>query len=241
MNDFDWLAGFHGQDSWTHWSTHPDTKLAKALQGDVSAAASFYGDDSFGLSAIAGYRYMTMKWDARGGSYLYSTNAWRDTSGTFPDQTGIAYQQWWQTPYLGLGATMSVDELSVTGEAIAGFTTKSQDKDYHALRTTLFEDKFGSSRMWGGTLGVEYRLSPLLSAVGRVEYQRYFEAEASTKLTHAPSGTTLFFPKGAAGADSETMLVSLGEGAALITAPRRRSGRTAPSSRLPTSARRAQG
>lgn len=210
LNDYDWLLGFRGFDSWTHWSTHPNTETTKAFQGDVSIAAAFWREQDFALTAIAGYRYMTMKWNAAGGSYVYSTHALRDTTGNFPDRVGIAYQQWWQTPYVGAGINFAMEDLTLTGEVIGSVWSQGRDKDYHALRNVLFEENFSPAKMVGAAAGVEYRFSPVWSAVGRVEYERYFEAKGSTRILNGVTGTTTFVPKPGAGADNETILVSLG-------------------------------
>jgi plasminogen activator len=42
MDDYDWLFGYNGFESWSDLSRHDDTRLAKALQLDVSAAARFF-------------------------------------------------------------------------------------------------------------------------------------------------------------------------------------------------------
>jgi len=210
MKDYDWFAGYLGFNSWTHRSVHPDTELTKGMQGDLSVAAWFWEDRGFALSAIAGYRYMTMKWKAYGGSFLYSVSTFRDTAGTFSDQLGIAYQQWWQTPYLGFGLSYAVDDLVLTGELIGSGWVNARAKDYHALRHLSFEDTFSSSPMIGATVGVEYRLSQSWSATGRLEYQKYFEAEGGTEITNEVTGAVVRIAKPAAGADSENTLMSLG-------------------------------
>jgi plasminogen activator len=210
MKDYDWFAGYLGFDSWTHRSVHPDTELTTGVQGDVSVAAWLWDDGGFALSVIAGYRHMVLKWAAYSGSYLYSVSAFRDTAGTLPDQLAITYQQWWQTPYAGFGLSYAVDDLVVTGEVIGSGLVNARAKDYHALRDILFEDKFSPSFMVGATVGVEYRFSEAWSAVGRVEYQRYFEAEGRTKITDGATGAVIRLPRPAAGADSENTLVSLG-------------------------------
>jgi plasminogen activator len=166
---------------------HPDTELTTGVQGDVSVAAWLWDDEGFALSVIAGYRHMVLKWAAYSGSYLYSVSAFRDTAGTLPYQLAITYQQWWPTPYAGFGLSYAVDDLVVTGEVIGSGLVNARAKDYHALRDILFEDKFSPSFMVGATVGVEYRFSEAWSAVGRVEYQRYFEAEGRTKITHPPA------------------------------------------------------
>jgi outer membrane protease len=62
MTDYDWLAGYFGKNSWTDRSVHPDTKLAKAWQGDLSIAVPYYASEDLALTIIAGYRHYDVKY-----------------------------------------------------------------------------------------------------------------------------------------------------------------------------------
>lgn len=211
MTDYDWFGGYFGRDSWTHRSHHPATDLGKAWQGDVSAALTLYGDGELALTAIGGYRHYDVKYAARGGSYVYSGAGFRDTLGTFtPGRLGIAYEQWWDTPYFGIGAAYNGVDWSVTGELIGSPFVFGRDKDHHALRNLVFREKLEMSGMIGFALGTEYRFTPNISLVGRAEYQKYLHAKGGTRLDDATTGQTTYYPKPAAGADAETLLLSLG-------------------------------
>jgi plasminogen activator len=70
MDDRDWLLGYNGFDSWTHWSHHPNTDLSKAFQIDVSAAAKFAEYNNLQFNALLGYRFKNMKWDAVDGTFI---------------------------------------------------------------------------------------------------------------------------------------------------------------------------
>jgi plasminogen activator len=210
MTDYDWMGGYYGMNSWTHRSIS-STDTAKAWQIDGSLAASLYESDDLSFSAIAGYRYMTSKWNATGGSYVYSVNDFRDTAGLLPaDRLGIAYQQWWSTPYLGVGASTTLGDWSFSGEIIGSPFVMSRDKDHHALRALVFTEKFALSSMIGTSASVEYRLSPVMSLTGRVEYQNYLGATGSTRIADGNTGAVSHYPRPSGGADAETLLVSLG-------------------------------
>lgn len=211
MTDLDWFAGYYGKDSWTHKSTHPNTSLGKAWQADGSLSYAYYQDEDLALTAIAGYRAYDVKFKARGGSYIYSTYELRDTLGSFPsDRIAISYEQWWDTPYLGLGAVYNSDSWALSTEIIGSPFVMSRTKDYHALRTTLFREELDMSAMVGASLGVEYRFSPTLSLAGRLEYQRYLEAKGGVKVLDGSTGTAVEFPKPTAGAEADTLLISVG-------------------------------
>lgn len=211
MRDYDWLYGYYGKDSWSHYSHSPNTRTPKAWQLDISAAATFYQDEDVKVYAIAGYRALTLKSNARGGGFIYSDESFRDTSGTFPnDRIGIAYQQWWQTPYIGVGGSFAYDDWSVSGEVIGSPFSMGRDKDHHALRSLIFREDFGTTGMIGTTASVEYRFNPFLSAVGRVEYQHYFEGYGPTRITSGVTGTTGVIPAPSGSGSAETLLLSLG-------------------------------
>jgi plasminogen activator len=211
IDDYDWLAGYVGFNSWTHWSHHPDTELANAWQGDVSAAYRWWQDEDLALTAIGGYRYMTMKWDARGGSYIYSTFNFYDTVGTFPaGQHVLAYQQWWSTPYLGLGVMYKAGLVTLTGEIIASAWATARSTDHHTLRDLVIKSDFRPTTFFGATLGAEYRYTDWVSFTARAEYQSYGNATGAAKYIDGLVGSIMHYRKPGAAADAENVLLSLG-------------------------------
>jgi outer membrane protease len=212
MDDFDWMNGYNGFDSWTDWSHSQDTELTKAFQIDASAAARIYQSGPFELSALAGYRFMTLKMNEYGGHYIYSANGgFRNAVGNFdPNELGIAYQQWWHTPYLGIGAAYTAGATKLHAEVIASPFVMSHDKDHHNMRNLVFKEQFDADWMVGVTVGAEYALTDTISLMGRAEYQKYFEALGGSTMTDAGSGTTEFTPKPAAGGDINTLMLTVG-------------------------------
>ncbi|HEX2724466.1 MAG TPA: omptin family outer membrane protease [Beijerinckiaceae bacterium] len=210
MDDFDWLFGFNGFDSWSDLSHHDDTRLAKAFQVDVSAAARVFKSGPLSVSALGGYRFLTMKWNAYGGRFVYSTDDFRDDIGTFPDrELQIAYQQWWHAPYLGLGLTYRSGPLTVATELIGTPLVRGRDQDHH-VEIALFKENFSPSRMAGMSVSAELAMNRHLSLVGRVEAERFYEAKGSTTVFGFDPPGIEFFPKPSAGADHQSLLVSLG-------------------------------
>lgn len=211
MKDRDWLFGYDGPGSWSHQSTHPDTRIPKAWQGDVSLAYTLYGSGDLAVAALAGYRRYDVKYRAYGGSYVYSVDGYRDMAGSFdPNVMGISYRQVWDTPYLGLGAYYRGEAVSASAEIYGSPFSFARDRDYHALRDTLFVERFTPTTMIGANVAVEYRLNTAFSLVGRLDYARYQEAKGGTRIYDAATGTYLRVPKPGAGADAETLNLSLG-------------------------------
>ncbi|HZH51916.1 MAG TPA: omptin family outer membrane protease [Microvirga sp.] len=217
MDDYDWLAGYLGFDSWTNWSHSEDTRLAKGYQIDLGTAARFYQAGPFELSALAGYRFMTFKMNAYGGHYIYPgrDGSFRTATGFFPDRLGIAYQQWWHTPYLGVGASYASGPLKVTAEFITSPFVMSSDKDHHNLRDIVFKERFSPNWMVGVTLGAEYALTDSISLTGRAEYQNFFEAKGGSLMIDRAQGVVVKTPEPGAGGDISTLMLSVGLKASL--------------------------
>jgi plasminogen activator len=213
MRDYDWLYGYYGFNSFSDYSHSPDAVAVTAWQADVSVAANYYQDDDLALSVIAGFRHLTTKFNAKGGSFLYSENGFRDSTGSFPaGQIGVAYQQWWDTPYLGLGIAYSVADWTLSTEAIASPLVMARSQDHHNLRDLVIKDQFDLSNMAGVSVGLEYRVMPGVSVTGRAEYQSYFDAKGDARYSYGTTpttGTSFLYPKGA-GASADNLLLSLG-------------------------------
>lgn len=211
MRDYDWLAGFYGAKSFTHVSIHPDTVTPQLWQGDASVAVSYWQDGDVNLTAIGGYRHYEAKFAARGGSYIYSTFAYGDTTGVFsPGQTGVTYRQTWDAPYLGLGLAYASGDWIFAGEITGSPVVFAAATDDHHLRSLNIKSKLQTSSMVGLGGSLEYRLTDHLSAVGRFEYQRFSEARGSARYADQSTGTIFFNPKNGSGADAETALLTLG-------------------------------
>ena len=212
MRDYDFLytSGFTGPNSFSHVSSTPRTNVAKAWQADISLAAAFYQDETLALTAIGGFRHFDVKLNAKGGSYSYAIGTPYQFSGLLPNQIGIAYEQWWDAPYLGLGAAYSEHDWTFTLEGIGSPYVTVRDNDFHALRTTLFKGSFDATTMAGVNAGLEYRWSDAMSLAGRVEYQKYFLTHGDVKVLDGSTGTYSYFGKPSTGASAETLQVSVG-------------------------------
>ncbi len=215
MDDFDWLAGYQGFDSWTHWSHSSRTSFALAYQLDLGGAVRIHAEGPLEINALAGYRFMTFKMNDRGGHYIYSENGFRNQAGVFPDGLGIAYQQWWHTPYIGLGGSYTSGPVKIIAEFITSPLVMGRDKDHHNMRDIVFKETFSPSWMVGATLGIEYAVTDMLALTGRAEYQNYFEAKGSTLMIDGDDGVVTKIPKPGAGAGMDTLILSVGLKASL--------------------------
>ncbi|RNF35156.1 omptin family outer membrane protease [Paracoccus methylarcula] len=105
MTDFDWLAPFAKGTSdhqWTDRSRHPDSQLDHYLDLELAAGRDFDLNEATRVNLHGGLKYTWVEWHARGGSYIYSENGFRDARGSFPDgEVGISYKQQRRTVFAG--------------------------------------------------------------------------------------------------------------------------------------------
>jgi outer membrane protease len=217
QDDFDWLAGFRDFDSWSHWSHSAVTEIPKAYQIDARAGARLYQLGAVEISGLLGYRFLTLKMNDFGGHYIYSENGgFRNRTGTFErGKLGIAYQQWWHTPYLGVATSYAGDSFKLTAELMGSPLAMAHDKDHHNNRSLVFKERFSPSWMVGATLSAELSLTSKVSVTARADYQKYFEAKGGTHILDGASGALQRLPKPAAGADFDALALTVGLRASL--------------------------
>jgi outer membrane protease len=202
MDDFDFPGAICGVTGPLCQSHHENTTLKTATSVDVGAAYALYNRAQFKLSGVAGYRWDHSAWDASGGTSNYAP--------PFPNVSVIAYDQWWEAPYLGVEVAGRWERLSLQARAIGSLLAHSDDRDDHKLRTLLFSDDFRRSDMVSTNVKVAYEVFQRASVTIAWDYDRWFTAKGSTVMQNYATGSTQLFPGDAAGASSETHTISLG-------------------------------
>lgn len=212
MDDFDWLFGYSGFDSWSDWSHHREVGLPVDYRLDASAQARVWSGSGTSVSVLAGLRYETMKWNARGGTYVYSTNGFRDDVGSFdPGEPIISYRQWWTTPYLGIAVEHEFGALRLRLEAIGSPFASPHDRDYHFVDVqTIFKERFSPTWMAGLRADAFYTITPTLSATLGAEYDITAEAKGGALTVDYPDALVLRQPKPASGISLETLILRVG-------------------------------
>lgn len=209
MDDYDFLS--ESYNGFTDWSHHEDTDLTKGFMCDLNAAFTFYTFDETRFSALVGYKHDNWKWEARGGSYVYSTFSFFDDVGSFPPgEKGITYTQWFHVPYLGLAFESTLGKVFFTGRIIASPLVYAKDEDIHHLRNLRFEGDFDVSSMYGVDLGVGYDITPNFAVLAAFKYQKYEEAKGDVTSTDLVTGEQEYYGGDSAGIDHSSYMVSLG-------------------------------
>lgn len=207
MDDYDWLVRGY---TYTHWSHHDDTDLTQGLMFDVNAAFTLVQSAETTLLGIAGFKHDTWEWEARGGSYVYSTNALYDTVGTFPaGAKAITYSQTYDTPYIGLGFDATLSSVRLFGRFIYSPFAMLDTEDTHHMRNLRIDGDFDATDLYGVDLGFGYAFTPKFSLLGSVHYQKYDRADGDYVYNDLNTDAAVSFPGVSASADHESYLFSL--------------------------------
>ncbi|HWK98279.1 MAG TPA: omptin family outer membrane protease [Pseudolabrys sp.] len=216
MDDYDYLAA--PSNSWTDLSHHDDTKLDHAWMIDarvgvrmLSLPPMAYADRG-GIEAIVGFRRFNIAWTAKGGSFVYSSGGgFRNDTGNFAaGQPVIKYEQWMYTPFLGIGGSVGFGRWSLDGSFIGSLWGEGRDRDDHVLRSTLFTEEYSKVKMIGIDTQLNYALNDRFSVFGRYEYQKYYEARASSLSYNYGTDTYTRSPGDSGGMSHYSMVVSFG-------------------------------
>lgn len=217
MQDYDWLVTPF--NDWSDLSTHHDTPTTRAYMADLGVSVQVFNavlptitPTNVSFHALAGYRWLNMGWSANGGSYVYSTNpGFRDDVGNFAaGQPVITYEQWFNTPYLGIGINAARERWTFGTEVTGSLWGGARDRDDHVARTTLFTESFSGVMMLGVNTRVDYALTQSFSLFSKFDYQRYYEVKADSTAFNYGTGTTTVTTGDAAGLDHYSLMLSVG-------------------------------
>lgn len=158
-------------------------KLPRMYQIDASVGYNFYENAGFILTGLAGYRYLRVGLNEIGGLV--------EPSGVLGDLSALpmssAYDLWWHTPYVGLGAAYDGGSYRLMAEIIASPFAIGGDRarmnNVTADASFIYHTSFLSKAdyqtwMAGATLGGEIRLADQIFLTGKAQYQ-YYEPDRS--------------------------------------------------------------
>jgi outer membrane protease len=202
MTDYDWLGS---GARWTDRSVHGDTELDGYYRVDAGLELKLRERGNWAFSALGGFRYIDISWTARGGSYVYSTDAddglFRDDRGSFPSgEMGISYQQKIPGIYLGPQAEWTSGRVSLKASAIGGVTVEASDRDRHWQREHLFVEEFDSQVFFEVSVAFKYAITRSWSFFLDGRYDQYELMKGSVRFADLSTGENEFYPGDAAGA-----------------------------------------
>ena len=206
MVDYDWMVV--GMD-WTDQSVHDDTSVTQAFIFDVNVEMTMVNSDTVSLYGIAGFRHDTFEWEARGGSYIYSVNGFRDSVGNFPrNMLGITYEQKFNVPYLGIGFNADIDRLHIAAKVIGSIFVNGEAIDHHHARNLVTYDDFSGENMLGFDIALGYDITEALNLTAKFSYEKYDTMKGDSDWHFNDIGL-VYTLKDGAGADLETTMFSL--------------------------------
>lgn len=213
MVDYDWIAPNYvntGMDGWSDRSISPDTRLAHYFAGSIEIGRRLYSDEQKSFGINAGFKYSDVKWDAYGGSYIYSALTPRDTIGEFDDgERVISYRQKIPVIFAGIDGATSFDRFTLSGGAKGGFTFGINDIDDHWLRSLRFYDDMDAAPVVMLNVEAAYHLTDAASLFVAGSYEKVFRKRGEMSVTETTSGLK-DGSKDAAGASYQTMAVRVG-------------------------------
>lgn len=211
MVDYDWMSETH--DEWSDRSVHPDTELAHYFTGSIEIDRDVYSNETTTLALGAGFRYSDVKWDAYGGSYIYSSGDpdFRDLVGEFPDgEQGISYQQKIPVGFLAANVEHTAGRFSFTGGLQGGLSFGIDDIDDHWMRNARFYDYMDAAPTIALNLGANYALTPSAAVYVSGSFERVFHAKGSMDMYDTTTGDLVASEDNAAGATFQAMSISVG-------------------------------
>jgi plasminogen activator len=206
MEDYDWMVV--GMD-WTDQSVHDNTDVTKAIMFDINVEMTVLSTDTISLNGIAGYRRDAFEWEARGGSYIYSVSAFRDTSGTFSgDELGITYEQIFDVPYIGIGFVGDFDSFHVAAKVTGSFLVSGEATDHHHMRNLVTYDDFSGENMLAFDITLGYDITESIGVTASYSYEKYDTMKGDSEWHFNDEGVVYLLEDGA-GADLETSMFSM--------------------------------
>jgi omptin len=213
MTDSDWIEPFNngtGPDGWSDRSIHPDTRLKYYVNSDVSISRSLYTTDMVSAGLTGGFRYTDLRWDAYGGSYVYSENAPRDTVGNFDDsERGISYRQRIPVFYTGLTGGIARGSFGFSGSAKIGVTSGINDIDNHWVRELRFDDRMNPAPVALLSAEMTYALTDRSALYLGADFENVFRKGGDTSVIDRSTGDTERF-EDSAGASFRSLQLSFG-------------------------------
>lgn len=206
MADYDWMIP--GLD-WTDKSVHDNTDVTTAIMFDVNAEMTLFSTEGFFFTGIAGYRRDNFEWKARGGSYIYSENGYRDTDGTFPpNELGVTYEQILNVPYFGVGMVGDFDRVHLAAKLTGSIFLWGETVDHHHMRNLITYGDFSGESMWAIDIAFGYDITDSLEIKAAYFFERYETMTGDSTWEYQAYGSSVTYPD-SAGTDLETSMFSL--------------------------------
>jgi outer membrane protease len=213
MVDYDWVPGFavdQTKNGWSDRSIHPNTQLDYYISGKIELDRTLFSDETSDISAGGGFQYTTLRWNAYGGSYIYSEGGFRDQVGDIPDGVkGITYQQKVPTFFAGLDGSTRFDRLTLSGGVKGGVTLGIDDIDDHWMTGTRTYGDIQAAPVLMLNAAVDYRITDTTSVYLAGKFENTFQERGAMREVDTATGAETIY-RDTEGAALQTMSVQFG-------------------------------
>jgi outer membrane protease len=213
MVDYDWVPGFavnQSKDGWSDRSVHPDTRLDYYVSGAFEVGRNIFTDESSNVSVGGGLKYTEARWQAFGGSYIYSDGGVRNDIGELPDGLkGISYKQKIPTIFLGFDGSTSFDHLTLSGGVKGGMTLGIDDQDDHWLTETRVFGGMNAAPVLMLNAAIDYQLTETASIYLAGNLETVFRKRGDMNSIDTATGKATLY-RNAAGASFKTISLQMG-------------------------------
>jgi len=202
MEDYDWFGPhFVSYDfgDWTHRSQHPDTRLAHYFSGDIALGRDLALSPAATLNLHAGIKYTDVRWNAYGGTAVYSDTGYRADTMGFPGGAGvISFQQRYPGVFLGASFAAHHGPWTLSGQARGGVAIRATDTDHHWRRDLRFEETYGAIPFAAAAARIDYAVNDRTRLFVGGDYQQFFHAVGDTATYAISTGAKgASYPQGA--------------------------------------------
>lgn len=215
MVDYDWVPEFaidQSMDGWSDRSIHPDTRLDYYFSGTAEIGRTIFTDEDSNVSVGGGFKYTEVRWEAFGGSYIYSNEdvGVRNDVGEVPDGLkGISYRQRIPTVFLGVDGSTRFDRFTLSGGIKGGMTLGIDDKDDHWLNEARVFGSMKTAPVLMLNAEIDYRLSDAASIYLAGNFENVFRTRGDMNSIDTATGVATLY-RNAAGASIKTMSLHMG-------------------------------
>ncbi len=194
MDDYDWL---YTGGEWSHWSHHDNTDVVTGNIIDISGEYAAVKTENLALSGIIGFKRDNFGWESRGGTYTYSSDGFRDTSGNFPDVPAISYEQTYYAFYFGLGCDFDIEKFHLESKLVYSPFVSGEAEDTHHMRNLYTNDDFENGDMVAFEVKGAYNFVENFSVELGYSYQWYDIMQGNSEWQYRDQGITVQYDDGA--------------------------------------------
>lgn len=192
MADYDWLrpwATGTGPDDWSHRSLHSATDLKGYVDLDVTLGRQVASFGQTQIALHAGLKYTEVSWRARGGSFVYSRDGFRNAIFDLPDSIrAVDYTQRHKAVFAGAEARHQAGPWQFAGLLRAGLSIQPREVDLHWQRNLRFDHTIGSQPYVSVGLSGSYALRENLTLGLEASWQRFFEGRGDARISDMRDG-----------------------------------------------------